>query len=139
MKTIPLNFKGYWREINKGGVPEESGVYCVYACTYNASEKNVSLRKILYIGESENVRNRISDHDRLSDWKKLIKSGETLCYSFAAVDSTDRLRAEAALIFFHKPPCNTEYVNSFPFADTKIETSGRNNLLTKEFTVSSTK
>ena len=139
MNTISLTFKGYWREINKGSVPEESGVYCVYVCTYNTSEKTVSLRKILYIGESVNVRDRISDHDRLSDWKKLLKPGETLCYSFAAVDSTDRLRAEAALIYYHKPPCNTEYVNSFPFADTKIETGGRNNSLTKEFTVYSTK
>ena len=135
MKIISLNFEGYWREINKSFIPEKSGVYCVYACAYNASEKTVSLRKILYIGESENVRNRISNHDRLSDWKKLLYSGETLCYSFAFVSATDRLRAEAALIYRHKPPCNSEYVYGFPFAETTIKTSGRNDLLLSEFTV----
>lgn len=138
MKTISLSFKGYWREVNKGKVPDQAGVYCVYACTYNTSNATVSLRKILYIGESENVRDRISNHDRLSDWKNLLNSGETLCYSFASVDSADRVRAEAALIYQHKPPCNTEYVNSFPFNNTTIKTSGQNALLNSEFTVYNT-
>ena len=40
MKTITLKFNGYWREVNKGGVPNQSGIYCVYSCIYNASEKN---------------------------------------------------------------------------------------------------
>lgn len=138
MKTITLNFEGYWREVNKSGVPDESGVYCVYACTYNTTEGTVSLRKILYIGESENVKDRISNHEKLTDWKKLLNSGETLCYSFAEVNKTDRVRAEAALIHHHKPPCNTEYVSSFPFADTTIITKGRNACLSAEFTVKNT-
>lgn len=137
MKIISLSFEGYWREINKSGVPQKSGVYCVYACTYNVSQKTVSLRKILYIGESENAKNRIANHEKLTNWKKHLKLGETLCYSFAAVDNKDRLQAEAALIFYHKPPCNTEYVNSFPFANTRIETRGSNALLETDFTICS--
>ena len=135
MKTISLNFEGYWREINKSFIPEKSGVYCVYACTYNTSENAVSLRQILYIGESENVNNRIANHDRLSDWKKLLYSGETLCYSFAFVTSADRIRAEAALIYRHKPPCNSEYLYSFPYPETVINTDGQNSLLSPNFTV----
>ena len=135
MKLITLNFEGFWREINKCYVPQKSGVYCVYACTYNASDKTVLLLEILYIGESVNANERISSHERLPDWKKLLKLGETLCYSFASVDSTDRLRAEAALIYRHKPPCNTEYVYHFPFSDTMIKTSEKNNLLLSEFII----
>lgn len=135
MKTISLEFEGYWREINKGGVPAQSGIYCVYACTYNQSEDTVTLRELVYIGESENVRDRLTNHERLPDWKKRLKAGETLCYSVATVSRSDRNRAEAAVIFHHKPPCNTEYKYSFPFETTTIQTSGRNNMLDSSFTV----
>lgn len=52
MKKINLDFDGYWREINKNSIPSKSGVYCVYSCVYNSSNKTVSLKKLLYIGES---------------------------------------------------------------------------------------
>ena len=38
-------------------------------------------------------------------------------------------RAEAAMIFKHKPPCNTQFVESFPFDTTTITTSGKNALM----------
>lgn len=135
MKTISLEFEGYWREINKGSVPAQSGIYCVYACTYNQSKDTVTLRELIYVGESENVRDRLANHERLPDWQKRLKVGETLCYSVAAVSGSDRNRAEAAVIFHHKPPCNTEYKYSFPFEATTIQTFGRNDLLDSSFTV----
>ena len=138
MKTISLKFDGYWREINKGSVSAESGIYCVYACTYNQSEKTLSLRELVYVGESRNVSERLANHERLPDWKKRLKAGETLCYSVALVNSNDRNRAEAAVIFHHKPPCNTEYKDSVPFDSTMIQTSGKNALLVSSFPVYST-
>ena len=138
MKTISLEFEGYWLEINKGGVPAQSGIYCVYVCTYNQSKDTVTLRELVYVGESENVRDRLANHERLPDWKKRLRAGETLCYSVAAVSGSDRNRAEAAVIFHHKPPCNTEYKYSFPFEITTIQTFGKNALLDSSFTVSRT-
>ena len=135
MKTIALDFQGYWLEVNKGGVPEKAGIYCVYAGTYDKSADTVSLRELIYVGESYNVGARISNHERLSDWKKRLNTGETLCYSFAGATSEDRERAEAAVIYHHKPPCNTEYKDSFPFTETIIRTSGRNARLDSCFTV----
>jgi len=29
-QTYSIDFDGYWREPNKGGVPDKSGIYCVY-------------------------------------------------------------------------------------------------------------
>ena len=138
MKNIRLDFEGYWLEANKNGIPDASGIYCVYACTYNANTDKVSIRELIYVGESDNVRNRISNHERLADWKKRLRSNETLCYSFAGVSENDRVRAEAAVIFHHKPPCNTEYRNSFPFDTTTVTTSGRNAMLDSGYTVSRT-
>lgn len=138
MKRIELNFRGYWMEVNKNGIPDASGIYCVYACTYNAITDKVSIRELIYVGESDNIWNRISNHERLADWKKRLRSNETLCYSFAGVSENDRVRAEAAVIFHHKPPCNTEYRNSFPFDTTTVTTSGRNAMLDSGYTVSRT-
>ena len=135
MKHISLDFEGYWLEAHKASMPAKGGVYCVYASTYYSANDKVSLRKLLYVGESENVRDRIANHNRLADWKKHLLTGETLCYSFSSVSSTDRLRAEAAVINHHKPPCNVEYKYSFPFEDTAITTSGANALLSVAFTV----
>ena len=47
MKKINLDFDGYWREINKNSIPSKSGVYCVYSCVYNSSNKTVKNYYIL--------------------------------------------------------------------------------------------
>ena len=135
-KSYTLNFDGYWREPNIGGLPAKSGIYCVYACTHNESAGTVSIRELLYIGEAGNVNGRVSEHERWNDWKRRLLYGEQLCFNAALINPTsDRQRAEAAMIHRHKPPCNDEYVNSFPFDETTITTKGKNALLSNQFTV----
>ena len=134
-QTYSIEFDGYWREINKGGVPAESGIYNVYTCTYNQSEKNVSLKKHVYTGESRNVKERISAHEKQGDWERHLKSGEVICYAVAKVAEANRVRCEAAIINKHKPPVNTEYVNKFPFDQTTIKLSGKTEFLETNFTV----
>jgi len=134
-QTFTLEFDGYWRDQNKGGVPAQSGVYCVYECSYDAQKKTVSLKKLIYIGEAANVHDRIGNHEKRSDWLKHVRQGNELCFSFAPVGSSDRDRCEAALIFKHQPPENTEYVNSFPFDKTHMRLSGKTALLTTSYTV----
>ena len=137
-QTYSIEFDGYWREKNKGSVPSKSGIYCVYSCVHNVAEKNITIKKLVYIGESENVNQRIDGHEKLPDWKKHLNSGELLCYSFGGVSSANRDRCEAAMIFKHKPPENTEYVNSFPFDKTTMNLSGKTAKLTANFTVNRT-
>lgn len=134
-QTYAITFDGYWRDVNKGGIPDKSGVYCVYACFYNAEEKTVRLMNLIYIGESENVRARIANHERYEDWNHYLEIGQELCFSFGPVVSSDRIRCEAAMIFEHKPPANTEYVNDFPFDQTQINLAGKIGLLNQNFTV----
>jgi excinuclease UvrABC nuclease subunit len=134
-QTYVIEFDGYWREPNKGGVPAQSGVYCVYTCVHNTQAKTVSLQKLNYIGEAEDVRSRISNHEKQEDWESHLKSGEQLCYSFGPVPAASRERCEAALIFKHKPPENTEYVDVFPFDQTTLNLSGKTGLLYTSFTV----
>lgn len=136
VETCKLAFDGYWREPNIGGLPALSGIYCVYACVLSAKDKTVSLKKLLYIGESEDIRKRVKGHEKWPDWRRKLTLGQELCFSGAPISPEGvRLRAEAAMIYKHKPPVNVEYVNSFPFDATTIHASGKNALLTPLFTV----
>lgn len=135
-KSYALTFDGYWREPNISAMPAKSGIYGVYACTYNAAERTVSISRLLYIGEAADVQGRVAGHEGLPTWKRQLQQGEVLCFNAALISlEADRQRAEAAMIFKHKPPCNTEYVNNFPFDTTSITTSGKNTLMQSSFTV----
>lgn len=132
------NFDGYWREPNKGGIPSKSGIYCVYECTHNVQEKTVTIHKLIYIGESENVNQRIANHEKQNDWEKHVRQGNELCYSFSEVDSYYRVRVEAAFIYRHQPPVNTEYKDNFPFDKTIVKSEGKIVLLKDYFVVNPT-
>lgn len=137
-KKINLDFDGYWREVNKGSIPAKSGVYLVYVCRYNESKKTVTLDKLIYIGEAGDVKDRVANHEKWPEWREHVPRGSQICFSFAGVTSPDRERAEAALIYYHKPPCNDEYIDSFPFEDTTVESAGRCTLLSSPITVRKT-
>lgn len=135
-KSYALTFDGYWREPNISGLPAKSGIYGVYACTYNESGRTVSINRLLYIGEAGDVQGRVAGHEKLPAWKRQLKQGEVLCFNAALISpETDRQRAEAAMIFKHKPPCNTEYMDNFPFDATTVTTGGKNGLMHASFTV----
>jgi excinuclease UvrABC nuclease subunit len=137
-QSYGVEFDGYWREPAKGSIPDTSGIYCVFSCVRNEAENTVSLKKLIYIGESCDVRSRIANHEKLDDWKKHVMKGEVLCFSFAAVTSASRGRCEAAMIFEHRPPVNTEYAEAFPYDKTTISLTGKTKLLTENFTVQRT-
>jgi hypothetical protein len=134
-KTFNVSFDGYWREEKASGIPNKSGVYCVYACTHNVVNNTVSLHELLYIGESDKVCDRIRNHEMKTEWKSRVPPSEELCYSFAEVDLANRPRVEAALIFKHRPPFNVEYASRFPFETTQIISTGKVALLNTDFTV----
>jgi len=77
-KNITIKFDGYWRDENKGGLPARTGVYCVYECKYNVEKDNVSIYKLIYIGEAEDVKSRVADHERYEDWRNHLRKGNEL-------------------------------------------------------------
>jgi len=135
-KSFNLTFDGYWRESNISGLPEKSGIYGAYACTYDATAKAVDPKRLLYVGEAADINGRIANHDKWGLWRSKVLYGEQLCFNAALITGADdRQRAEAAEIFKHKPPCNTNYVDSFPFDQTSISNGGRAALLVPRFAV----
>ena len=107
----------------------------LHTCTHNKEEKTVSIKRLIYIGESEDVNNRISGHEKWDDWESYLNKGEVICVSCAPVSDGNRVRAEAAMIYKHDPPENTEYVGYSPFDKTKITTSGENMHLSSTFVI----
>lgn len=134
-KTFNVSIQGYYRDKNKSSIPSHSGVYFVYVATYNAQTDKVTLHRLIYIGESDNVNSRIQSHEKYETWQRYLSPGQELCFSTGQVIGDDRFRVEAAYIFQHKPPVNTEYINSFPFDQTTVISTGETALLNKNFTV----
>lgn len=134
-KTFTQDIEGYWRDVNKGGLPSYSGVYFVYTCVHNVKEGTVSLTRLIYIGTADNINSRIASHEKDSDWRRYLKTGEELCFSCTAVDNSNRERVEAAYIFKHQPPVNTTCKSSFNYDATRIISTGRTALLNTDFTV----
>ena len=103
-KTIELKFRGYWRAKNASGIPNESGIFCVYLCTYNSDSDTVTLHKLLDVGQSEKVQDAIYETDLNVHWFKKLDEGQELCFSFAPVhdfDESGRKKIVASLINFH--------------------------------------
>lgn len=133
MKTISLEFEGYWTGVGKDML-ESSGLYCVY----RGADKGemVSLKKLIYIGEAKNVKERIRKHITDKDWVDCLKEGECFCYSNAYVKSDDRERVEAAMIYHYKPQFNDQHKHNYgDYAGTTIETSGKNKYVEDTFAV----
>jgi len=135
-KTISLIFKGYW--INKTSVPSKAGIYLVYVGKYDEEKDTVTLHRLIYIGEAENVNDRLSNHEKWQQWEKYISQGERLIFSLVEVTSPDRERAECALIYYHKPLTNDECKDTFPYEKTTIKSSGECKFITSEFTAEKT-
>ena len=134
-KTFELNIFGFWRDKNIICIPKHPGIYFVYEVTYDRNTDSVSFRRIIYIGEAEDVNYRILKHEKYSDWLKYINFESELCYALAQVENSYRERIEAAYIYEHKPPANEEYTDKFPFNKTRIKSTGDTELLNKDFTI----
>ena len=125
LKAYSLYFNGYWREINKSGVPSKSGIYLVYRCVYNDKSNTVGLKEIIYIGQAKNVHDRIANHDRLEDFNAQLQRNEELCYAVAEVPSSDLDVVENALIFAQKPILNESLKDSFNYGAVTVKVDGR--------------
>jgi excinuclease UvrABC nuclease subunit len=121
--------------MHKADLPKVSGVYFVYEGTYIPLSNQVQILKLIYIGEAADVNDRIAKHEKRTDWLKHVRYGNELVFSVTEAYATYRNRIEAAYIFKHKPPVNTEYANAFPFDATTIQSSGKTELLNIHFTV----
>jgi hypothetical protein len=136
-KTITLHFEGYYTEKDLPLIDYRgSGIYAVYRGK-QTRPSYCELRELLYIGESEELSERLDEnHEHYFDWLTHLEDDEVLYFAITNVDSVDRERAEAALIYHHQQrlPCNSKGKKSFSYPETYISISGDCELLNTEFT-----
>ena len=137
VENYVLDFGGYWIETES--IPTKSGIYGVYSCVHDNQSNKVNRLKLLYIGEAEDVESRIASHELRLRWEGYLRWDETLCFNMAPIfPEGARKRAEAAVIYHHKPPCNTQYATSFPFDKTTVTITGKAMSLDHRFVVTRT-
>jgi hypothetical protein len=136
-KIIKLDFDGYYDEEELPPLNHDcAGIYVVYAGRA-ISDEQCDLHKLLYIGRSSDLTDRPSpSHHKYNSWRKHLKEGEILLFSFA--DTDDEKRAEAALIYQIQPVCNDTGKEGFHHPETTIETSGADIGPESSFTVQKT-
>lgn len=130
-KTYTLNFIGYkWEK----DLPNETGIYLTYTVKYNENEQKYYLDKLVYIGESEDIKERQAEHFADGDYPR----GTKLAYAYALLsgDENHRKRCEAALIFKVKPEWNTANKHSFNYDLTIVRSVGEHYGVPRELIVS---
>lgn len=139
MKKYNIFFDGYWRDVKKNKLPECEGIYLVYRCIYNEIKKNVTLKELIYIGQTDNIHDRIINHERYEDFIKELKYNEQLCYSYTPIKvAEDRDVIENALIFMQKTRLNDKLKDKYIYSDAIFIFEGKCTLLNvKAFKLSS--
>lgn len=134
MKPYILKFEKYYTD--KSSLPTYAGIYLVYKGKYNGIISEPTPIKLLYIGESDNIKLRHQNHEHEADFINTLKDGEILIYSTVLEeDEEDRKRIENALVFHHKPPINDKGKDSFGYNTTCVISSGACDLLDNYFVV----
>lgn len=103
-----------FNEAHKNEIKISRGIYIAYSGKYNG--KNIVLNKLLYIGKADRqtFQERITDHikNEYPSWKNECETDEDIYFRLAELDH-DISDVEWAMIFTHKPPCNTAGVDKY--------------------------
>ena len=122
-----LDIQGYYRDESRKDFPNVSGIYFVYRGVLIPHLKTVTLTELIYIGESEDINNRLQNHEKRNDFLSLLQRDEELFYSFAITDdlsNSKRERLETALIYELKPTLNIKSSGSFGYGKITINVLG---------------
>lgn len=119
-KAQILEFDGYW-PVESAHAASYPGIYCIYAVSW---EKPHASSRLLYVGESNNVAERINRQKK--DLEKIAKECDLYFNVCPMIDKSERMKAKAALIYHHQPPRNIEFRTSFPYPPRRVTTVGKN-------------
>lgn len=107
---------GFYLDQDKATLPDVPGIYVVYKCDYDSFHDRVDIKEPLYIGESENIRERHngtpehpSKHEHYEDFVRAAGGEGHICYGIVPMQEfsdADRKRIQDAMIFSEKPTLN---------------------------------
>jgi len=114
---MTIEIAGYGFEdpvaLDSGGIKNSEGVYCILGRKKPTSENDSLKWNPIYVGQSGEVKERIKDHERKSDWEKEAREKgydelKVAVYSQTDFDETKREALETKIRDEYKPPCNKQ-------------------------------
>lgn len=130
-----LDFDGYWRDVNRGGLPDICGVCLVYRGTYDQEKDTVFPKEIIFIGFASNIHDFYANHPRREEFLAEAKEDECIFYSCAEVGVNDQKRVARALACKQKPKLNSDRNTPFEYRTTRVISKGRCRLLDNDFII----
>ena len=135
MRTFTLHFDGSILDESNMTLPTYSGIYLVYRGVLSADRKSLNCHEIMYIGQSENIRRRITTHTKRAEFIRRLHDGEVLFYSYAKCDMNDINRIENTLIYRMQPALNDQGKGAFLYPSTTVRSDGQCALLEREIII----
>lgn len=132
MKTYNLNYEGYF--VDKDDLPHYAGLYSVYTGSTDTTKREVYLRELIYIGESEDIYGRHHPHNKQVEFDAELRKGEILIYA-TAHHAEDRVRIQDALIYKVKPKLNGLATQSFNHPETELFVTGKHEFIPYHFKI----
>lgn len=74
---------------------------CIYLIVQNTQE---FVNKIIYVGVTEDINQRMSNHHKIDCWKRHVNSNSL--YILKQNNNSERLLIESLIIQQYNPPCN---------------------------------
>lgn len=125
MKTYYLHFEGSILDEYRSNLPTYAGIYLVYRGVLSSDRNMVICNEIIYIGKSDDIRRRLSSHNKRTEFIQKLETGEILFYSYAKAELADLDRIENALIYHTKPSLNDQSKDAFLYPSTEILSDGQ--------------
>lgn len=125
-KSFALNIRGYFRDEVRNQFPHYQGIYFIYRGILNHVTKTCTLTALLYIGETNDLYDRLNEHPNRTELMEALEDGESLFYTYALTDlnEAERKRVEASLIYELAPSKNMRTIQEFPYSETILEVFG---------------
>ena len=140
IKSFNLHFYGYYlkSQINTH-ISTGPGIYCIHNCIpYRTTNKLRDLR-LLYIGEAENLRDRVTEQSNSQKFINYVGNGRKLCFNYAILKSrvseSHRKLIEHAMIFCNQPVVNRKGKKSPPDKYITVKSTGKRHEIKKEISV----
>lgn len=120
--SYELTINGYYRDNVRGFFPEVQAIYFVYRGAYKPSTRWAVLKEIIFVGDSDNLREDVNDDTRRMDFLERCQYGECLFYSYSVFKGKkeDRHRVVAALVTELQPPLNKDTLFRYPETEVLI-------------------
>lgn len=103
--TIKINLQNQVHNLIFAGQYDFDKIFnSTFACVYAIVQVTNYGRKIIYVGQTDNINQRFSNHQKKDCWRKHVKSNAL--YVYKEDNQNNRLLIESLIIQQYNPPCN---------------------------------